>query len=48
MGDKKYFRCTVCNDVHYGEAGPETCPTCHQKNVYVEIEQKEAKNVMGL
>ena len=48
MADKKFWRCTVCNDIHYGAAGPELCPTCKQKNVYVEIDKKEAKKVTGL
>ena len=48
MDNKKFFRCTVCNDIHYGVAGPEICPTCKNKNVYVEIDVAEAKNVMGL
>ena len=48
MADKKFWRCAVCNDIHYGVAGPEICPTCTAKNVYVEIDRKEAKNVMEL
>jgi rubrerythrin len=48
MPEKKFWRCTVCSDIHYGVAGPETCPTCQQKNVYVEIDKEEAKNVQGL
>jgi len=46
MEGKKFWRCTVCNDIHYGNVGPEICPTCRQKNVYVEIDQLEAKKVM--
>jgi len=46
--NKKFWRCNVCNDIHYGAAGPETCPTCQQKNVYVEIEENEAKKAMNL
>ena len=46
--DKKFWRCTVCNDIHFGVAGPEICPTCQQKNVYVESDIKEAKNVMQI
>jgi len=45
---KKYFRCNVCNDIHYGMLGPEICPTCAAKNAYVEIDEKEARYVMGL
>ena len=25
---KRYWRCFVCNDIHYGVASPELCPTC--------------------
>jgi ferredoxin-thioredoxin reductase catalytic subunit len=42
---KKYWRCTVCGDIHYGNAPPKVCPTCSQVNVYVEIERKEALNI---
>jgi rubrerythrin len=48
MVEKKFWRCTVCSDIHYGVAPPEICPTCKVKNAYVEIEEKEAKMVMGL
>ena len=44
---KKFWRCTVCNDIHYGQGGPGVCPTCNNKNVYVEIDKSEAKNVQG-
>lgn len=39
---KKYYRCHVCNDIHYGVNPPELCPTCFQKNAYIEITKKEA------
>ena len=45
---KKFFRCIVCNDVHYGVLPPETCPTCVQVNKYVEIDESEARELMGL
>lgn len=45
---KKYWRCTVCNDIHYGNAGPEKCPTCMQMNKYVEITADEARKVAKL
>jgi len=45
---KKFFRCNVCNDIHYGLSGPIVCPTCQAKNAYVEIEKKEAKFVMNI
>ena len=46
--DKKFFRCHVCNDIHYGIAGPTICPTCSAENAYVEVDAKEAVKVMGL
>jgi len=46
--DKKFWRCNVCNDIHYGTAGPELCPTCKTENAYVEVEASEAKKITGL
>jgi rubrerythrin len=48
MTGKKFFRCSVCNDIHYGAAGPAVCPTCGAKNAYVEIDVQEARFVMEL
>ena len=48
LKDKKFFRCTVCSDIHFGEAAPEVCPTCRAKNAYVAIDPAEAKKVEGL
>lgn len=45
---KKFWRCTVCNDIHFGMAGPEIRSTCQAKNAYVEIDKEEAKNVMEI
>ncbi len=45
---KKYWKCKVCGDIHYGAAGPETCPTCQQKDSYIEITAEEAKKGMKL
>lgn len=42
---KKYWRCFVCNDIHYGLAPPAICPTCKVKNAYIEISSHEAENV---
>jgi ferredoxin-thioredoxin reductase catalytic chain len=44
---KKYWRCFVCNDIHYGVKPPEICPTCMAINAYVEISTKEAKKIIG-
>jgi ferredoxin-thioredoxin reductase catalytic chain len=45
---KKYWRCFVCNDIHYGAKPPEICPTCLVKNAYVEISSKEAMKISGV
>jgi len=42
---KKYWRCFVCNDIHYGVKPPERCPTCMVKNAYVEISSEEALKI---
>jgi ferredoxin-thioredoxin reductase catalytic chain len=44
---KRYWRCFVCNDVHYGIAPPELCPTCKVLNAYVEISAGEARGILG-
>jgi ferredoxin-thioredoxin reductase catalytic chain len=44
---KRYWRCFVCNDVHYGVAAPELCPTCKVLNAYVEISAEEARLFLG-
>ncbi len=42
---KKFWRCFVCNDIHYGVRPPEVCPTCLVKNAYVEVSSAEARKV---
>ena len=44
---KRYWRCFVCNDIHYGVAPPELCPTCKVLNAYVEIAAEEARKILG-
>jgi len=44
---KRYWRCFVCNDIHYGIAPPELCPTCKVLNAYVEISAEEARKILG-
>jgi len=46
--NKKLWRCNVCNDIHYGLRGPVVCPTCAVENAYVEVDRKEAANLMDL
>ncbi len=45
---KKFFKCKVCADIHYGIAGPEICPTCKSKDAYEEMSVEEAKKEMGM
>jgi len=44
---KKFWRCHVCNDIHYGLIPPGICPTCMVKDAYMEISSQEAKKVIG-
>jgi ferredoxin-thioredoxin reductase catalytic subunit len=44
---RKFWRCYVCNDIHYGVKPPEICPTCAVKNAYVLISAREAKTICG-
>jgi len=44
---KKFWRCFVCNDIHYGVNPPEICPTCKAKNAFVEISSAESQKISG-
>ena len=48
LGERKLWRCTVCNDIHIGKEFPHECPTCIQLDAYVEINKKELKEVIGI
>lgn len=42
MAEKKYWRCTICGDHHWGVNAPETCPTCgFGRDKAVEISKEE-------
>ncbi len=45
---KKFSKCRVCSDIHYGETGPALCPTCGSEEAYEEVEEIEAREAMGL
>jgi len=45
---KKFFRCGVCGDIHYGANFPSPCPTCSTPNAYLEISAKEAAAILGM
>jgi ferredoxin-thioredoxin reductase catalytic subunit len=42
---KKFWRCFVCNDIHYGVKPPEICPTCLAKKGFVETTSEEAQKI---
>ena len=44
---KKFWKCSVCGDIHYGMNGPAVCPTCSTKNAYKEITKDDAKKSLG-
>lgn len=48
LENKKIWRCNVCNDLHIGLEPPKICPTCMQEDVYVQINEKEIKNLLEI
>ncbi len=39
---KKYWRCTICGDLHYGANPADPCPTCgNPKSKAKEITKEE-------
>jgi len=46
--DKKFWKCKICGDIHYGAAGPEVCPTCMAKKAYESVDMAAAMKAMGL
>ena len=44
--NKSFFRCNVCNDIHYGVIPPILCPSCGQQNKYIKVNKKEAELVI--
>jgi len=43
---KKYWRCHVCNDIHFGIRAPGICPTCRSENAFLMICDREAKTML--
>ncbi len=48
VAEKKYWRCNVCDDIHYGTKPPEVYPTCHVRHAYLETDAAEAGWVTAL
>ncbi|MFA7653700.1 MAG: hypothetical protein WCX97_01490 [Candidatus Magasanikbacteria bacterium] len=48
MAEKKYWRCLVCGDLHYGVEAPEKCPTCGQPRTQAEeITKEQFMTILG-
>ncbi len=45
--EKRFWRCHICNDIHYGAKPPETCPTCGAKNAFAVCDRNEAMQMMA-
>lgn len=43
---RKFWRCHVCNDLHWGVKPPGECPTCRVNNAYVEVTPEEARVIL--
>lgn len=48
LGDKKLWRCHVCNDLSISKIPLELCPTCFQKDAYVEINENEFRGLLKI
>lgn len=48
LGERKFWRCNVCNDLSICLEPIKECPTCHAKNAYVEIEPGEFKKILEI
>lgn len=48
LGNRKFWRCNVCNDLSINLEPPRECPTCQAKNAYIEIELDEFKKLLVL
>jgi len=46
LGKRKLWRCNVCNDLFIGEIPPKQCPTCYTMDAYMEINEKEFREMM--
>ncbi len=42
---KTFWRCFICNDIHYGVRPPDLCPTCNVRHAYVRISAREAADL---
>ena len=47
-GNRKLWRCNVCNDLQISTDPLEECPTCLTKNAYVEIDLDEFNKLLNI
>ncbi len=43
---RRFWRCHVCNDIHFGIKPPEYCPTCGMRNAFVMCDRNEAVRLL--
>jgi ferredoxin-thioredoxin reductase catalytic chain len=43
---KRFWRCHVCNDIHFGAKPPEYCPTCGMRNAFVLSDRGEGVRLL--
>jgi ferredoxin-thioredoxin reductase catalytic chain len=43
---KRFWRCHVCNDIHFGVKPPEFCPTCGARNAFALCDRNEAVRLL--
>lgn len=48
LGDRKLWRCNVCNDLRISKEPPKKCPTCYTNNAYVQIELNEFNQLIEI
>ena len=48
LGDKRLWRCHVCNDLSISINPIKECPTCHALDAYIEIDADEFNNLFEI
>lgn len=48
LGERKLWRCNVCNNLRINREPLEECPTCFAQNAYLQIELKEFNQLIEI
>jgi rubrerythrin len=48
LGERKLWRCNVCNDLRISKDPLRECPTCFAKDAYVEIDLNEFNKLLEI